>query len=371
MQRTKLETQQNDLMKNLILLFTAVLTMLCLFPSNVFSGTNSTSQESISQNYKEIFLKVPFEYNYDIYRSTVYAIRRDRVKTEKILGRAEYYFPLIERIFEKYGIPKEIKNLAIVESGLNSHALSPAGAKGFWQFMKGTAPMYGLKVNSQVDERTDIYKSTVAAAQYLSEMYAEFGDWLLAMASYNCGPGNVRKAIKRAGGAKDYWKVRKYLPKETQKYIPRFFAAVYMNHFFPDYGLNPIEPDLHISVSRVITVNAGSDLEWFAYDFNYDLGELYLLNPHLIKEDLLKQAERVTLPHPREVQPNRIPGRARPNPEMVNAMVLEAQKNKNEAKAKERRAPASCLKLIPATAIREEKLIDCDHVCHQYRFFSF
>jgi len=148
---------------------------------------------------------------------------------EEILGKIEYYFPMYEQVFDQYGIPVEVKYLSVIESGLNPKALSPMGAKGLWQFMPGTARQYKLKNNSMIDEARDPQKATRAAASYLNNMYTEFHDWFLSLAAYNCGPGNVRKAIRRTKeGPKDYWGIQKYLPRETRNYIPKFIAMIYV-----------------------------------------------------------------------------------------------------------------------------------------------
>ena len=138
-----------------------------------------------------------------------------------MLGLAKYYLPIFEETFNKYDMPEELKYMAVIESALNPLAVSRAGAKGMWQFMYNTAKIYGLKINSFVDERLDPFKAADAAARYLKDAYAVFGDWNLAISSYNCGSGNVLKAIRRSGKM-DFWSIYNYLPKETRGYVPAF-----------------------------------------------------------------------------------------------------------------------------------------------------
>ena len=159
-------------------------------------------------------------------------------KMGSILGLSSYYMPIFEDIFNRYGLPQELKAMAIIESALNPVAVSRAGAKGMWQFMYNTAKTYGLRIDSYVDERLDVEKAADAAARYLLDAYNIFGDWCLAISSYNCGAGNVNKAIKRAG-SKDFWAIYPYLPKETRGYMPAFVGALYAMTYYKEYGIVP------------------------------------------------------------------------------------------------------------------------------------
>lgn len=171
----------------------------------------------------------------------LYAVRK-REMTSRMLGLAELYFPVFEEQLDRYGIPLEMRYLAVVESALNPSARSHAGAVGLWQFMLPTGKLYGLKADSYVDERHDVYKSTEAACRYLKYLYGIYKDWELALAAYNCGPGNVNKAIRRSGGDKDYWKIYDYLPRETRGYVPAFIAVNYIFAHHADHNLYPIAP---------------------------------------------------------------------------------------------------------------------------------
>ena len=157
----------------------------------------------------------------------------------KIIGLCEYYMPYFDEIFNKYDMPEELKAMAVIESAMNPLAVSRAGAKGMWQFMYSTAKIYGLHIDSFVDERLDPFKAAEAAAQYLQDSYAIFGDWNLAIASYNCGAGNVNRAIRRSGGSRAFWDIYPYLPRETRGYVPAFVGALYTMKFYKEHGIKP------------------------------------------------------------------------------------------------------------------------------------
>ncbi len=157
----------------------------------------------------------------------------------KIIGLSRYYMPIFEEILDRYDLPEELKAMAIIESSLNPTAVSRAGAKGMWQFMYSTAKLYGLTINSFVDERLDPVASAEAAARYLKDSYRIFGDWNLAIASYNCGAGNVNRAIRRSGGKRAFWDIYPYLPRETRGYVPAFVGALYTMKYYKEHGIEP------------------------------------------------------------------------------------------------------------------------------------
>lgn len=192
----------------------------------------------------KIDAKSPFKLDYNpIVRSYIdmYTIRK-RYLVSRMLGLAQFYFPIFEERLDKYNMPLELKYLAIVESAMNPNAVSPVGATGLWQFMYGTGKMFGLNVTSYVDDRRDPYKATEAACQYFKFLYDMFHDWQLVLAAYNSGPGNVNKAIRRSGGRTNFWEIKPYLPKETQGYVPAFIAVAYVMNYTKEHNLYPIKP---------------------------------------------------------------------------------------------------------------------------------
>lgn len=195
-----------------------------------------------------------------------------------MLGAANFYTPIFEEALEAYGLPLELKYLPVIESGLNPKATSRVGAGGLWQFMIGTGKQYGLEVNTLVDERRDPIKSSWAAAHYLSDLYKIFGDWSLVLAAYNCGPGNVNKAIHRSGGIKDFWQIYPYLPHETRGYVPAFIAANYIMNYYCEHNICPMITTLP-SATDTIMVNRDVHFEQIAGVLGIEVGEIEMLNP--------------------------------------------------------------------------------------------
>ena len=181
------------------------------------------------------FITLPF--NETVKKFMILYTEKMPAKMSEIMGLAQYYFPLIEETFRRYDIPLELKYVAIIESAFNPRAESRVGAKGMWQFMYRTALSYGLRIDSYADERMDPLASMDAAARYFKDAYRIFGDWSLAISSYNCGSGNVNKAIKRAGGRRDFWSIYEYLPRETRGYVPAMVGAMYAFRYANEYGL--------------------------------------------------------------------------------------------------------------------------------------
>jgi membrane-bound lytic murein transglycosylase D len=207
----------------------------------------------------------------------VYTNRKlDRFRV--MLGLQDYYFPMIEDIFDAYGLPVELKYMAVIESALNPNAVSRVGATGLWQFMYSTGRMYGLTINSVVDERRDPVRATHAAARYLKDLYGIYHDWILVIAAYNCGPGNVNKAIRRSGNRKDYWEIYYRLPRETRGYIPQYVAAAYAMNYYRDHNITPVKVELPLAVDTV-TVSYDIHLEQISAVLNLPLEELRALNP--------------------------------------------------------------------------------------------
>jgi membrane-bound lytic murein transglycosylase D len=208
----------------------------------------------------------------------MYAVRK-REQTGRMLGLAQQYFPIFEEALDRYKLPQELKYLAVVESALYPGARSRAAAVGLWQFMIGTGKLYGLRVDSYVDERCDIYKSTDAACRYLRDLHEIFGDWELALAAYNCGPGNVNKAIRRAGGTLDYWKIYDHLPRETRGYVPAFIAVNYIFNQASAHNIYPVIPNYCAYELDTIQVTYPLELDKLASILKADTEELRELNP--------------------------------------------------------------------------------------------
>ena len=208
---------------------------------------------------------------------------KNRSLVAYMLGISEFYMPIIEEEIDKAGIPNELKYLPIIESALNPKAVSRANAKGLWQFMFSTAKLYGLKSNNYIDERFDPIKSTKAAVRYLADLYKLFGKWELAIAAYNCGPGNVKKAIVRSDGKTDFWELYYYLPRETRGYLPMFIAANYIMTFHKEHGIFPIEPSTPISTDTVV-VSKNLHFKQIAEVCGAEIDEIRALNPQYIKD---------------------------------------------------------------------------------------
>ena len=203
---------------------------------------------------------------------------RLRHSVSYMLGACNFYMPIFEEALEAYGLPLELKYLPIIESALNPNAVSRVGATGLWQFMLATGKTYGLEVNSLVDERRDPVKASYAAAHYLSDLYKIFGDWSLVIASYNCGPGNINKAIHRAGGKKDYWEIYPYLPRETRGYVPAFIAANYIMTYYSDHNICALRTQLPAKTDTIM-VDRNVHLAQIAAVLDLDIDMLRTLNP--------------------------------------------------------------------------------------------
>ena len=195
---------------------------------------------------------VKLSYNNIVRNNIKYYLTRRKTNVELMLGLANFYFPVFDNIFDIYKVPNEMKYMSIIESALNPKAYSRTRAVGLWQFMYGTGKLYGLEVNSYVDERRDLMKSTHAACKFVNDLYKIYGDWILVIAAYNCGPGNVNKAIRRAGGKRNYWDIYYYLPKETRGHVPAFIAATYVMNYYKEHNLQPRTTQLPLAVDTIM-----------------------------------------------------------------------------------------------------------------------
>lgn len=219
---------------------------------------------------------------------------RLRNQVSFMLSASNFYMPIFEEALDAYGLPMELRYLPIIESALNPSAVSRVGASGLWQFMLATGKMYGLDTNSLVDERRDPIKATWAAARYLKELYAIYGDWNLVIASYNCGPGTINKAIRRAGGETDYWKIYHLLPKETRGYVPAFIAANYVMTYYCDHNICPMETDIPASTDTV-QVTKSLHFEQIADLCGVSMEQLKSLNPQYKKSIIPGESKPYTL----------------------------------------------------------------------------
>jgi membrane-bound lytic murein transglycosylase D len=242
-------------------------TVITEFPDSVYKQRISKINSIISLPYHNIIRNHIRVYT---------GLKREDFRA--ILGLMVYYFPMIENIFDSYGLPAELKYMAVIESALNPNAVSRAGATGMWQFMYSTGRLYGLTINSIVDERRDPIKATHAAAKYLKDMYSIYHDWTLVIAAYNCGPGNVDKAIRRSGNRKDYWEIYYRLPRETRGYIPQYIAATYAINYYKEHQISPLPLNIPLATDTLM-VNKDIHLSQISEVMNIPMGELRALNP--------------------------------------------------------------------------------------------
>lgn len=227
----------------------------------------------------------------------VYSVRH-RDKTARILGLSEIYFPIFEEYLDKYDLPLELKYIAVIESALNPKARSRSGATGLWQFMYHASRMFDLKISSYVDERMDPVKSTDAACKYLQYLYRIFGDWQLAIAAYNGGPGVVRDAIKASGGKTNFWEIAAYLPEQTRTYVPAFIAVNYVMNYNKEHNIVPNEMQFSYLKLSDVTVKHSLSLKTVAKELHISISDLRRLNP-IYKLDFIPRSElpaKLTLP---------------------------------------------------------------------------
>ncbi len=239
------------------------------------------STEVLKQRLEELNARTPFnvEYNASLESVIKHYLKNRRRTMGSLIALSDYYFPMFEQELDKHNLPLEIKYLAVVESALDPVAQSRVGAKGLWQFMFATGKMYGLEVNSYVDERADPEMATEAASKYLKSLYGSFNDWDLALAAYNSGPGNVSKAIRRSGGETNYWKIRKKLPRETAGYVPAFLATMYIFEYAEEHGFKSTGPRHHQIATDTIQVKRLITLKQVAEVVNLPIEEVQFLNP--------------------------------------------------------------------------------------------
>ncbi len=233
---------------------------------------------------------IPMTYNTTVRSYIKMYVRRMTKNLDGMLSLAEYYFPFFEQALERYDMPLELKYLPIIESALNPQAVSRVGATGLWQFMHGTAKIYGLNINSLIDERKDPLKASDAAARYLKDLHGIFGNWHLAIAAYNCGPKNITKAIARSGGKQDFWDIYRYLPKETRGYIPAYIAATYVMTNYEKHNLRPTDIDVPMETDTVV-IDRNLFFAQITKFIDIDDAQIKLLNPQY-KENIIPGASQ-------------------------------------------------------------------------------
>lgn len=256
------------------------------FQNDCQQGSNVVFNDSIYiQRLHNMPSFMELSYNH-VVRSYIdmYADRK-RSQVAYMLALGDYYFPMFEQMLDKYGLPLELKYLPVIESALNPVAVSRVGATGLWQFMLKTGKGYGLEINSLVDERRDPIKSSEAAARYLKDLYTIYQDWNLVIAAYNCGPGNVNKAIARSGGKRDYWEIYFHLPRETRGYVPAFIAANYIMNYYADHNICPVRINDYVALDTV-HVSEEIHLQQISDILDIPLTELRRLNPQF-KRDII------------------------------------------------------------------------------------
>jgi len=246
------------------------------------------STDVLKERLAKLDAKSPFNIEYSKgLENIIKSYLKNRPRSyERLMAISEYYFPMFEEHLAKYNVPIEIKYLAVIESALNPRAKSRVGATGLWQFMYPTGKQYNLEVNSYVDERSDPIKATEAACQYLSSLYNIFGDWDLVLASYNAGPGNVTKAIRRSGSYSNYWNIRKNLPQETQAYVPTFLATMYIYEYAKDHGIKARKAPITYFETDTVMVKRQMSFKQIANLLDVPVSQLELLNP-IYKLDII------------------------------------------------------------------------------------
>jgi membrane-bound lytic murein transglycosylase D len=225
----------------------------------------------------------------------LYTMRR-RGQLSKLLGLSQLYYPMFEEILDKYNMPLELKHLAVIESALNPTARSRAGAVGLWQFMYPTAKMYSLNINSYIDERSDPYKATIAAAEYMQFLYSMFKDWQMVLAAYNAGPGTINRAIRRSGGKKTYWEIRPYLPQETQSYVPAFIGANYAMMYYAEHNIYPALPQKNYFELDTVIIKEPLTFAQLAQVLDVSVEEIQYFNPIYKKQLIPSGGNILTLP---------------------------------------------------------------------------
>ncbi|HKR03217.1 MAG TPA: LysM peptidoglycan-binding domain-containing protein [Bacteroidia bacterium] len=262
--------------------------------NDIINGSPVFTDEVYNERISKIVTPIPLAYNEQVKNYiNLYAVKR-RELTSRVLGLSQLYFPLFEEILDKEDLPIEFKYLSVVESALNPIAKSRVGATGIWQFMLNTGKLYDLKVNSYTDDRRDPVKSTYAACKYFKDMYDIYRDWLLVIAAYNCGPGNVNRAIVRSGGKTNFWEISRFLPKETRGYVPAFIAVCYVMNHSSEHNIFPVAPAFSYFEVDTIMIHQRTTLSKIAKNVDLPLDVVAFLNP-VYKKGVIPETEQAQI----------------------------------------------------------------------------
>lgn len=260
-------------------------------------GYEKLSIDLVKDRLQNLEGEFDFQFSQRTYNYIYLYTQRYRRASERLLGRVSIYFPIFEKALRAKGLPQELKYLSIIESNLNPNARSKSGAVGLWQFMRTTAGIYDLEMNQIVDERRDPYKATEAALEYLAHLYDQFDDWTVAIAAYNCGPGNVRKAMRKSG-SKDFWKMRPFLPKETQNYVPKFIAASYLMNYYHAHDLQAVAISQELRNTETAKVYDKISFKELSEEIDLPILTIRQLNPSFLMNYIPKEDGKhlLTLP---------------------------------------------------------------------------
>ncbi len=272
-------------MNNINLIFRQSLLPFLLvfaFCSSVLASSPAATE--ILKRVENLNTVIDIKITDDVAKEVLLLVEKRKKQSAILLGRTSLYFPMIENAIREMNLPDELKYVAVIESSLIPTIQSHMGAAGIWQFMKGTGSIYGLRIDKHVDERRDPVLATYKALEHLKILYNLYGNWTLAIAAYNCGSGNVNRAIKKAGGSTDFWEIRKFLPKETQRYIPRFIAASYLMTYYYLHDLQPVEPSDDMKYISAVKVFQKVDFQKVSKEFDIDIDIVRMLNPMFRKD---------------------------------------------------------------------------------------
>jgi len=280
-------------------------------PDSLIAEIDSTITIQIMDIPDSVYIKrlsaLPFEfkmtYNPIVKKFIELYTIRLKDKLQIIIGLGDFYFPIIDEILRSSNLPKELKYLPIIESALNPQAVSRAHAVGLWQFMRGTGKENGLLISNYVDQRRGLIESTIAASKYLKLLYHMYNDWQLTLAAYNCGPGNVNKAIRRAGGKRDFWEIYRYLPRETRGYVPAFIGAAYALNYYKEHNIGPIPTTLPLQTDTIF-IYKNLHLGQVAGILGLPIDYLKSINPQYLKDVIPASGKiRYSLRVPSEYKP--------------------------------------------------------------------